>query len=97
MSGVFASPLRWINFPSLVVWSPLFQRTRFKLHEKGAEVRVEAINRAEPYAGEIKMPPMVPRHFIYGRPFFAFLWRDGAEWPYFGVWNGNDTALEKVQ
>ncbi len=43
------------------------------------------------------MPPMVPRHFIYGRPFFAFLWRDGAEWPYFGVWNGNDTALEKVQ
>lgn len=73
------------------------QHTRFKLHEKGAEVRVEASLAAEPFAGEIKMPPMVPRHFIYDRPFFAFLWRDGAEWPYFGVWIGDVSALEKVR
>lgn len=72
------------------------QHTRFKLHEKGAEVRVEATLAADPFAGPPILPPTVPRHFIYDRPFFAFLWRDGAEWPYFGVWIGDVSALEKI-
>ena len=72
------------------------QRTRFKLHEKGAEVRVE-VTLAGPFGGAPDAPVMVPRHFVYNRPFFAFLWRDGAEWPYFGVWVGDDSALEKVR
>jgi hypothetical protein len=73
------------------------QHTRFKLHEKGAEVRVEASLAAGPFGEPPKPPPTVPRHFIYDRPFFAFLWRDGAEWPYFGVWVGDVSALERVR
>jgi hypothetical protein len=73
------------------------QRTRFKLHEKGAEVRVEASLAGDPFGAAPEPPPTVPRHFIYDRPFFAFLWRDGAEWPYFGVWIGDVSALEKVR
>jgi hypothetical protein len=52
---------------------------------------------ADPFAGTPETPPTVSRHFIYDRPFFAFLWRDGAEWPYFGVWIGGVSALEKVR
>lgn len=72
------------------------QHTRFKLDEKGADVRVEAMV-AAPFGADPDAPVRIPRHFIYDRPFFALLWRDGAEWPYFGVWLGDDTALEKVR
>jgi hypothetical protein len=70
------------------------QLTRFQLHEKGARVRVEASIEAMPFASP---PPVVPRKFIYDRPFFVFLWRDGAEWPYFGAWIGDDSALKAFQ
>lgn len=66
------------------------QLTRFNLHEKGARVRVEVSLAA---FGEID-PFSEPRRFIYDRPFFVFLWRDGAEWPYFGVWIGDASALK---
>ena len=29
----------------------------------------------------------------HDRPFFAFLWRDNADWPYLGVWVGDSSAL----
>jgi len=35
-----------------------------------------------------------PRQFIYDHPFFVFLWRDGAAWPYFGAWIGDASALK---
>jgi hypothetical protein len=70
------------------------QITRFQLHEKGARVRVEASGVADPFAGP---PPTVPRRFLYDRPFFVFLWREGAEWPYFGVWIGDESSLEPFQ
>jgi hypothetical protein len=39
----------------------------------------------------------VPRRFLYDRPFFVFLWREGAEWPYFGAWIGDESSLEPFQ
>jgi hypothetical protein len=42
-------------------------------------------------------PPVVPRDFHYDRPFFVFLWREGAEWPYVGAWVGDDAGMESWQ
>jgi hypothetical protein len=68
------------------------QKTKFELHEKGAKVRMETSIEADPFAAE---PRKVPRRFIYDRPFFVFLWSEKAEWPYLGVWVGDDSALRK--
>lgn len=70
------------------------QVTKFQLHEKGARVRVEVSMGAAPFASP---PPVVPRKFLYDGPFFVFLWKDGAEWPYFGSWIGNASVLEKFK
>lgn len=67
------------------------QVTRFNLHERGAELRVEVSGGADPFGGP---PPPPPRRFAYDRPFFVFLWRDEAEWPYFGAWVGDATTLK---
>ena len=40
-------------------------------------------------------PKSIPRRFWFDRPFFLFLWRDAAEWPYAGVWLGSAEALVK--
>ena len=69
------------------------QITRFDLHEEGARVRVETGFEAKPFSG-LPPPPAIPRNFIYDRPFFVFLWRDKAEWPYFGAWIGDTSALK---
>jgi hypothetical protein len=69
------------------------QLTRFQLHEKGARVRAEVSIDAFALAEE-QGPRIIPRKFIYDRPFFVFLWRDGAEWPYFGAWMGDSSAME---
>ncbi|MES2920035.1 MAG: hypothetical protein V4819_00710 [Verrucomicrobiota bacterium] len=69
------------------------QRLKFQLTEKGAKLRAEVELGADPF-GEPPKPKMVPRFFHYDRPFFVFLWRDGAEWPYFGAWIGNDISME---
>lgn len=68
------------------------QFTRFHLHEKGARVRVE-VSIEEPF-GDTNCFGPTPRRFIHDRPFFVFLWRDGADWPYFGAWIGDDSAME---
>lgn len=67
------------------------QLTRFELHEKGARVRVEVSGEAAALGPG--PPPTVPRRFLYDHPFFVFLWRDQAEWPYFGAWIGDASAL----
>ena len=69
------------------------QRLKFELTEKGAKLRVEVEMGADPF-GEPPPPPMIPRFVHYDRPFFVFLWRDHAEWPYFGAWIGDPSALE---
>jgi hypothetical protein len=53
---------------------------------------VDVLGEVEPFAGG--PPPNVPRRFVYDRPFFLFLWRDQAEWPYFGAWIGDDSAMQ---
>lgn len=68
------------------------QKTKFELHEKGASVRAEASMEVDPFYDD---PRNYPRRFIYDRPFFVFLWREKAEWPYLGVWVGDDSALRK--
>ena len=73
------------------------QRLKFQLTEKGAKLRVEVKLGMEPFGEPPPKPQMVPRFFHYDRPFFVFLWRDGAEWPYFGAWIGNDISMEKYQ
>jgi hypothetical protein len=67
------------------------QVTRFQLHEKGARVRVEASLAAVPFG---LTSQTTPRKFIFDRPFFVFLWRDQAEWPFFGAWIGDASALK---
>lgn len=69
------------------------QKTKFELHEKGARVRVETSLYAAPFGEPTRPSP--PRHFICDRPFFVFLWREKAEWPYLGVWVGDDSSLRK--
>ena len=70
------------------------QITRFQLHEKGARARVEASGASDPFA---EPSHTVPRRFLYDRPFFVFLWREGAEWPYFGSWIGDESSLVPFQ
>lgn len=70
------------------------QRLKFQLTEKGAKLRVEVESGADPFGEPPPKPKMLPRFFHYDRPFFVFLWRDGAEWPYFGAWIGNDISME---
>lgn len=69
------------------------QKTKFELFEKGAKVRVETSIEAGPFGPS--EPKTVPRRFAYDQPFFIFLWRDKAEWPYLGVWVGDASALQK--
>ena len=68
------------------------QRTTFELHEKGARVEVTVEGLDMPF-GVMPEPRRVPRRFVYDRPFFVFLWRDKAEWPYFGAWIGDASAM----
>lgn len=71
------------------------QITRFELHDKGARIRVEASSEADPFGEAPPLRPVVPRKFVYDRPFFIFLWRDKAEWPYFGAWIGDASTLQR--
>ncbi len=73
------------------------QRLNFELTEKGVKLRVEVEIGVEPFGEPPPPPPMVPRFFHYDRPFFVFLWRNGAEWPYFGAWIANDTPMEEFK
>lgn len=74
---------------------PPGQRVKFALSEKGGKVRAEVEMEAMPLsAAPPPPPPVIPRVFRYDRPFFVFLWRRGAEWPYFGAWIGNAEVME---
>ena len=71
------------------------QRLKFSLTEKGAKLRATVEMVAEPLGTPPRPPKMIPRFFHYDRPFFVFLWREGAEWPYFGAWIGNSAPMEE--
>ena len=67
------------------------QHTKFKLHENGARVRSSAVIELTPFGTEYQRT--YARDFIYDRPFFVFMWRDAADWPYLGVWVGDTSAM----
>lgn len=68
-----------------------FQLTRFELFEAGAKVRVETGLGIEPFGEAPKPPPVTPRSFVCDQPFFVFMWRKGADWPYLAAWvDGGD-------
>ena len=69
------------------------QEVKFELHEGGARVRAK-VSAADPFGGEPPEKTTHPRSFLYNAPFFVFLWRDGAEWPYFGSWVGDASSME---
>jgi len=66
------------------------QQVEFRLDESGAKVRATVEAGMEPLG---EPPPMTPRAFHFNRPFFVFLWRDGADWPYFGAWIGDASGM----
>ena len=69
------------------------QKVEFELHERGARVRAE-VSIEDAFGDEPEPPPVYPRIFSYDAPFFVFLWRERAEWPYFGAWIGNADAMQ---
>jgi hypothetical protein len=73
------------------------QRLKFTLTEKGAKLRAVVQTGADPFGEPPAPPPMIPRFFHYDRPFFVFLWRDGAEWPYFGAWIADGASMEEFK
>jgi hypothetical protein len=73
------------------------QHLKFELTERGAELRVKVETGTEPFGAPPPPPPMVPRDFHYDRPFFVFLWGEGAAWPYFGAWLGDATAMQRFK
>ncbi|WP_367874324.1 hypothetical protein [Luteolibacter sp. Populi] len=70
------------------------QKVDFQMTEKGAKVQATTELGADPLGAPPKAPPVVPRKFYFDRPFFVFMWRDGAAWPYFGAWVGDTAAME---
>lgn len=71
------------------------QHLSFELTEKGARTQVKVEIGMEPFGEAPKPPPMVPRTFHYNRPFFVFLWREEADWPYLSAWVGNTAPMKK--
>lgn len=69
----------------------------FELSEKGARFRAKVALGDDPFGEPPAPPPMIPRKLHFDRPFFVFLWREGADWPYFGAWIGDAAAMERVE
>lgn len=61
---------------------------QLNVDEQGVKFAATATLEGEPFAEAPKKVVPQPRWFWFDRPFFLFLWRDGAEWPYAGVWFG---------
>ncbi|MCW1886249.1 hypothetical protein OKA04_16040 [Luteolibacter flavescens] len=93
-SADLASPRHYKGQPLPRIIKRAEQMVKFELHERGARVRAEVSMSDDPFGGPIDKPLLFPRLFSYDAPFFVFLWRDGAEWPYFGTWVGDATALQ---
>jgi hypothetical protein len=62
-----------------------YQITQFELTEKGAEVRVDTAVGGDVFGDTSDSPKIFPRNFICDGTFYVFLWKDGAELPYFAA------------
>ena len=67
----------------------------FQLDEGGAK----AITRSSIHAtfGGPPPPPQPPRHFIFNKPFYVFMWKKNAQIPYFAMWVANADSLIKLE
>ncbi len=80
--------LRYAGDPKPWRIARAIQLTHFTLSENGAQVRVDLSTAADPFGDK---PKLIPRRLVCDRPFFVFMWKTGAEWPYFAAWiDGGD-------
>ena len=68
-----------------------YQRIKFKLDEKGAILKSEAIITAE------ALTQNFPRQFIVSRPFLIYLRQKDSPYPYFAMWVENGEILSKFR
>lgn len=73
-----------------------WQRVEFGMDERGARAKAATAVELVPF-GPVEEPATVPRDFIFDEPFFVFMWRDGAAWPYFGAWIGDASGMTVVE
>ena len=80
-----------------VPWRIVQAKSSMQLNvdEKGVKFAATATLEAEPFGVAPEKVVPQPRWFWFDRPFFLFLWRDGAEWPYAGVWFGKSDFFAK--
>ncbi len=67
------------------------QKLFFQLDEKGARVEATVEIAEDPFGDREET---YPRLFHFNRPFYTFLWRDQAEWPYLALWLGDTSAMQ---
>jgi hypothetical protein len=100
----------YVNLHSIADFEPLLQGARkypnlntpyfirraqqtvyLQLDEKGATATASVDLGADPFgdAGESS-----PRIFDFDQPFFVFLWREKAQWPYLAIWLGDTSAMQ---
>jgi hypothetical protein len=68
---------------------------QLNVDEKGVKFAATATLENAPFGVAPEKVVPQPRWFWFDRPFFLFLWRDGAEWPYAGVWFGTASYFAK--
>jgi hypothetical protein len=69
--------------------------TRLQVDATGVKFSSKAEMEMQPFGDLPPTPQPKPRRFWFDKPFFLFLWRDGADLPYAGVWFG-DTSSFKI-
>jgi len=79
------------SYLSFLVAGPAkaYQRIKFRLNEKGALLKSEAII--------VYVEELVTRNFIVSEPFLIYLMQKDSPYPYFAMWVGNEEILIKTQ
>lgn len=93
LTASFAGTLRFKKNPQLWLVNQAKSDVRLSIDATGVKFQATASMSMVPFSVEPAKP--YPRKFWFDRPFFVFLWRDGAPWPYAAVWCGDDAALVK--
>lgn len=90
LQGELADPK--LNTPMIIRKAQ--QTLFFQLDEKGANARPTVNTSADPFA-TVDMSRV--RLFHFDKPFYIFLWRAKAEWPYLGIWLGDTSAMRSFE
>jgi hypothetical protein len=71
--------------------------TRLQVDATGVKFSSKAEMGVDPF-GDLPPPPQPkPRRFWFDKPFFLFLWRDGADLPYAAVWFGDTSSFKSME